>query len=71
MVTSVKVVSVEAEFEADHCPARIGFEPGLRRASGRFSRFSRSARNRVLTELAKRGIVLEDGPTGTTWRRAG
>ncbi len=30
-----------------------------------------AAADRVRTELAMRGILLEDGPTGTTWRRAG
>jgi cysteinyl-tRNA synthetase len=25
----------------------------------------------IRAELAARGILLEDGPTGTTWRRAG
>jgi cysteinyl-tRNA synthetase len=30
-----------------------------------------AAADRVRTELALRGILLEDGPTGTTWRRAG
>ncbi len=29
-----------------------------------------AAADRVRTELALRGILLEDGPTGTTWRRA-
>jgi cysteinyl-tRNA synthetase len=37
---------------------------------------ARKARNfaeadRIRTELALKGILLEDGPTGTTWRRAG
>ncbi len=27
--------------------------------------------DRIRAELALRGILLEDGPGGTTWRRAG
>ena len=27
--------------------------------------------DRIRDELAEHGIVLEDGPEGTTWRRAG
>jgi cysteinyl-tRNA synthetase len=27
--------------------------------------------DRIRDELARQGVVLEDGPKGTTWRRAG
>jgi len=27
--------------------------------------------DRIRDELAKNGVILEDGPKGTTWRRAG
>ena len=41
-----------------------------RRNAARKSRDFAEA-DRIRTELAIRGVVLEDGPGGTTWRRAG
>jgi cysteinyl-tRNA synthetase len=41
-----------------------------RRNAARKSRDFAEA-DRIRTELAIRGVVLEDGPAGTTWRRAG
>ena len=51
--------------EADEIERQIGARAAARRAKD----FAEA--DRIRDELAGNGIVLEDGPEGTTWRRAG
>jgi len=52
------------ELTAEEIAARIG-ERARQRDAGDYA-----AADRIRDELAGRGVILEDGPQGTTWRRA-
>ena len=49
--------------------AAIGAQIEARNAARKARNFAEA--DRIRTELALKGILLEDGPGGTTWRRAG
>ncbi|MXW72976.1 MAG: cysteine--tRNA ligase [Gammaproteobacteria bacterium] len=53
----------DPELSAEAIEARIGAR-ARQRAAGDYA-----AADRIRDELAGRGVVLEDGPQGTTWRR--
>ena len=56
-------VESEPELSAEEIEARIG-ERARQREAGDYA-----AADRIRGELAGRGVILEDGPQGTTWRR--
>jgi cysteinyl-tRNA synthetase len=54
---------------SDDAAAEIEAAIAARNAARKAKNFAES--DRIRTDLALKGILLEDGPGGTTWRRAG
>jgi cysteinyl-tRNA synthetase len=59
--------SPESWFQSDGDGARIAVLIAERRAARAAKDFSRA--DEIRKGLEAEGIVLEDGPTGTTWRK--
>jgi cysteinyl-tRNA synthetase len=59
----------EAWLQGDSDAAAIEAAIDARNAARKAKNFAEA--DRIRTELALKGILLEDGPGGTTWRRAG
>ena len=59
----------EAWLQGDSDAAAIEAQIAARNAARKARNFAEA--DRIRTDLALKGILLEDGPGGTTWRRAG
>ena len=82
MATTVPASAQEAQDEIVRLPGQGFTKPEARRArgtpdrlvagGGRFLSFDTDGDGKITRdELAQRGVVLEDGPEGTKWRKVG